>query len=471
MVSREKEYVLQNRWKLEGKSLIYFGIRKQPNVNKNRIKLKSKEVVFFENFLRGMYDEEDKIFIKFLRAGIVVPENGYLTTPKNLDEATYCKSCIANNYIIPGIEFDDDGLCPICADKDKPLNDSILPVKNTFDEIDKAYKKGRFDVALFYTGGKDSTYLLHYLSRELGLKVLALTLEIPSLSNNARQSIENAKRIFKNAEFVSRSIAEAELNAMYNKLFELQNNICACISLAHAVFYPLLVSERAPYLVLGNEPAQMSGLYYNRVGPKIAYLYRKYKIFSVLLNIGRLCLLKKPLRSGQREMLLLVKQLAYGDHFVKKIAGFRNQLISNVCESMDFIPNLKNTLKTAIKRSDRRAAMPSLIHIDMNEISENGVYDHEKIKGFLISECGYVAPERKTKSMHSSCSLEAAKDYSQFVSFYNMESQMIPFSALELIIASSKKNINREIALAELKFSFVLERPEVHVEMEKYAKR
>jgi hypothetical protein len=47
---------------------------------------------------------------------------------------------------------------------------------------------------------------------------------------------------------------------------------------------------------------------------------------------------------------------------------------------------------------------------------------------------------------------------------------MIPFSALELIIASSKKNLDREIALAELKYSFVLERPDVHVEMEKYAK-
>jgi hypothetical protein len=446
---------------------LYFGIRKQPNVNKNIVRLNKKEVIFFENFLRDKYDTNDKTFNKFLRAEIIVTENNYLTTPKTLDEAVFCKTCIANNYIIPGIEFDIDGLCPICADKDKPLNDSILPVKNTFNEADK---KGRFDVALFYTGGKDSTYLLYYLSENLGLKVLALTLEIPSLSNNARQSIENAKHIFKNAEFVSRSIAEADLNAMYKKLFELQNNICACISIAHAIFYPLLVSERIPYLVLGNEPAQMSGLYYNRVGPKIAYLYRKYKVFGIILNIGRLCILKKPLRSGQREMLLLVKQLAYGDHFVKKISGFKNQLISNVFEAMDCVPNMKITLRNAIERSDRMARMPSLIHIDMNKISENGIYDHEKIKSFIINECGYVAPERKTKSMHSSCSLEAAKDYSQFVNFYNMESQMIPFSALELIIASSQKNLDRETALAELRFSFVLERPGVHVEMEKYAK-
>jgi tRNA(Ile)-lysidine synthase TilS/MesJ len=35
--------------------------------------------------------------------------------------------------------------------------------------------KGRFDVAVFYTGGKDSTFLLYYLAKVKNLRVLALT--------------------------------------------------------------------------------------------------------------------------------------------------------------------------------------------------------------------------------------------------------------------------------------------------------
>lgn len=67
---------------------------------------------------------------------------------------------------------------------------SVLPL---VEEI-KPSKRSRFDVALFYTGGKDSTFLLYYLSKVKGLRVLALTWEIPFLSDCAKQSIEGAKK-------------------------------------------------------------------------------------------------------------------------------------------------------------------------------------------------------------------------------------------------------------------------------------
>jgi hypothetical protein len=461
-------YVLQSRWKIEGKHLIYYGIRKKPNLNKNKIKLTKKEADFWGGFVKGRFDIQDKIFKKFLVQRIIVLESEFIETPKTLDEAVFCKDCIANNYMIPGIEFNEAGLCPLCADTEENIV-SILPVKNTF--IRNENKKARFDVALFYTGGKDSTYLLHYLSRELGLKVLALTWELPYMSDNARQSIENAKKIFPNVEFISRRIAEVDIKPMFKKLFALQNNTCACTSIAHAIFYPLLCEERIPYLILGNEPAQMKGLYYNRIVPKIAYTLRDKKILNFLMNLGRLFLLKKPLKKGQREMLVLIKQLAYGDGFIKKISGNKNQLVSNVCLSMDCIPNLKKTLRRAIRKSDRNASMPAFCHIDLNDISENGIYNYNSVKEFLIAECGFVMPKSEHKILHTSCSVEAAKDYSQFIRFYDMESQIMPYSAIELIIAFSKNNITRDAAMDEIKHSFVLEQPDEHKVMEQYANK
>ncbi|MCL2502993.1 MAG: hypothetical protein FWE94_00015 [Coriobacteriia bacterium] len=459
-------YVLQNRWKLEDGQLIYYGIRKKPYLNKNTIRLTKKEIAFFRDLINGTCDTQSELFEAYVGQGIIVPEDKYVKTPGTLDDATFCKSCIANNYIIPGIEFDEEGLCPICADTEKHLV-SILPIQNVFQQSKN--RAGRFDVALFYTGGKDSTYLLYYLSKKLNLRVVALTWELPYMSDNARQSIENAHRLFPNVEFVSRRIADADLKPMFRKLLELQNNTCACTSIAHAIFYSLLCEERVPYVVLANEPAQMKALYYNRIVPKMAYTARDNKALDFLMNVGRLLLLKKPLKSGQREMLMLVRQLAYGDGLIKRLSGSKNQLVSNVCLSMDYIPNLKQNLKRAIRQSDRRALMPAFVHVDLNDISESDTYDYESVKEFLTAECGFVMPQSKHKILHTSCAVEAAKDYSQFKRFYDMESQIMPYSALELIIASTNNNIERDAAMEEIRHGLVLEQPHEHKVMQDYS--
>lgn len=76
-----------------------------------------------------------------------------------------------HDFIIPGLEFADDGLCAMCASVHiTKIFKSIVPI---IEKIPRS-KKSRFDVAVFYTGGKDSTYLLYYLSKVLHLRGLAL---------------------------------------------------------------------------------------------------------------------------------------------------------------------------------------------------------------------------------------------------------------------------------------------------------
>lgn len=76
--------------------------------------------------------------------------------------------------MIPGLEFNRNGLCPMCASATETAAfKSVLPLKYEFPQS----KKSRFDVAVFYTGGKDT-----------------LIWEIPFISPSARKSIENAKK-------------------------------------------------------------------------------------------------------------------------------------------------------------------------------------------------------------------------------------------------------------------------------------
>lgn len=264
-------YSLQSRWKLKGNQLVYYGLQNKENLFKNKIKISRRQAEIISSLPKELNQKELQLLGKLLNNQIVTTDE-IRKIPKSINEARFCKNCSANDFIIPGIEFDENGICPMCQtiDDTKELK-SIVPIVR---EIPRT-KKSRFDVALFYTGGKDSTYLLYYLAKVKKYRVLAMTWEIPYMSESARQSIENAKKYFDNVEFITRTVKQEDLRKVYKKLYKISENTCACPSLAYVLFYPEMVANRVPYFMAGNEPAQMLGLYYNSMAPKIAYTFGK----------------------------------------------------------------------------------------------------------------------------------------------------------------------------------------------------
>lgn len=438
-------YDIQSRWKLENNILRYYGLRNQPYLFNNTVKLSKKQIEIIKKLPCDLSTEEVKLLNDL--AGVqIVERDKKKAIPQSLDEARFCKTCVANDFIIPGIEFDSEGKCTICqsAGSTQDLK-SVVPVMNTFPRS----KKSRFDIAVFYTGGKDSTYLLYYLSKVLKLRVLALTWEIPYMSDSAGKSIENAKKMLDSVEFISRKVANDDLRKIYSKLYALSENTCACPSLAYVLFYPELVANKVPYFVAGNEPAQLLGLYFNHMAPKIAYTFAENKLLNTIFNIGRVLTLRPPLKKGQFHTLTTMKQLAYGDNPIKNLLGYSNQLVYNVCEAINEVPNITKPLKKAIRTSSRTGNIPAFVQVDFDDIC-GGTYEWRKIKETIITECGWVPPEQNDKGLHTSCKIEKCKEHSQFVRFYHMRSTMIPFSALEIALASRNKNLSRDEALAEL---------------------
>ena len=441
------KYILQNRWQLEGNKLIYYGIRKKPFLLKNEIRLNQNQRLVIEKVINGEVIEDIKVAQKLIDQGIIVEEKYLRITPKSLKEATYCVECSANDFIIPGLEFDDKGICPLCASKEETKElKSVVPI---IKDIPKS-KKSRFDVAVFYTGGKDSSFLLYYLAKVKKLRVLALTWEIPFMSSSARKSLENAKKRLNNVEFIVRTVNHNDLRKAYQRLYELNENTCACPSLAYVLFYPLLVNERVPYFILGNEPVQMKNLYYNNMAPKISYQFANSKFLIGLINFTRIITLRPPFKKGQFHALTTMKQLAYGDHILKKLSGYENKFVSNVIESIQEIDHIMKPLKRAIRNSSMTGNIPAFIHIDFDEISEGNVYDWRKIKDVLVDEIGWVSPDDDNKGLHTSCTIEKCKEYTQFMRFYHMKSKMIPFSSIEISLASRDKNISKEQAIYEI---------------------
>lgn len=441
-------YDIQSRWKLEDSALQYYGLRNQPNLFKNSIKLSNRQTQIVSRLPCTLTQAEMDTLGSLM--GVQIVEAAHKRKiPLSLEEAKFCKTCAANDFIIPGIEFDTDGKCPICQSVSQTKNlRSVVPVMNSFPKS----KKSRFDVAVFYTGGKDSTYLLYYLSKILNLHVLALTWEIPYMSESAKASIENAKKNLDSVEFIGRKISNDDLRKIYKKLYSLSENTCACPSLAYVLFYPELVINKVPYFVAGNEPAQLLGLYFNHMAPKIAYSFAENKALNALLNAGRILTLHPPFKKGQFQTLATMKQLAFGDSKIKNLAGYSNKLVHNMCEAINEVPSILNPLKKAIRTSSWSGNIPAFIQVDFDAIC-GGTYNWSKIKDTIIRECGWVAPEESDKGLHTSCKIEKCKEHSQFARFYHMRSSMIPFSALEIAIASQNKNLSREEAIAEINAS------------------
>lgn len=438
-------YYLQNRWKLCDNKLVYYGIRSGNNLNKNVLKLNKKQAKIISSLPCSLTAKQIKTLRNIIENGAVGDDTPRIT-PASLSEATFCKNCSANDFIIPGLQFNAEGLCPMCEHAERTAKlKSVVPILN---EIPRS-KKSRFDVAVFYTGGKDSTYLLYYLSEVKKLRVLALTWEIPYASESALKSIANAKRKLTNVEFITRTVCAEDMKRIYGKLYELNGNTCACPSLAYVLFYPVLADEKVPYFVAGNEPAQLTGLYFNRLAPELVYKFPDSRFLNFLINLGRILTFHPPLKRGQFHTLTTMKQLAYGTNKMLKLTGYKNELVENVTQAIHTVPDIVKPLKRALSRSSFSGNIPAFIQVDFDKIS-GGRYDWTSIKNLIAEKCGWVAPEDSGKGLHTSCKIERCKEYTQFIRFYNMQSTMIPFSAIEISLASRDKNISREQAVYEI---------------------
>ena len=166
-----------------------------------------------------------------------------------------------------------------------------------------------------------------------------------------------------------------------------------------------------------------------------------------------------------------MKQLAYGDNPFKKISGYTNELVSNVVTAIHEVPQIVKPLKRAIRRSSWSGNIPRFVQVDFDVLAQ-GKYDWRKVKDVITEQCGWVAPNNSVKGLHTSCKIEKCKEHSQFKRFYNMTSSMIPFSALEIALASSMGNVPREQALEEMKtaLGFTLDEIDECAYMKEYIK-
>ncbi len=103
-----------------------------------------------------------------------------------------CKiCCISENF--PGAQLDADSVCRDCR-QFKLQNDPDAQIRRNQANIEKAIAerrgKGKYDVIVAYSGGKDSSFSLLYLQETYDLKVLAFLVDNNFVSDQAKRNAD-----------------------------------------------------------------------------------------------------------------------------------------------------------------------------------------------------------------------------------------------------------------------------------------
>ncbi len=102
-------------------------------------------------------------------------------------ELRRCTKCLLPETF-PGISFDDQGVCSICREYKKKK----IKGENALKEIlEKNRRAGsEYDCIVPLSGGRDSCYMIHYMVKEMGLKVVAYTYDWGMVTDLARRNIQ-----------------------------------------------------------------------------------------------------------------------------------------------------------------------------------------------------------------------------------------------------------------------------------------
>lgn len=106
----------------------------------------------------------------------------------------YCKKCIMPETY-PGITFNEEGICNFCLNY-KPFH-KYLGKDKLVEVLKFGSKTGKYDCVVPMSGGKDSTFILYYAVRQLGLLPIAVSYDSGFQTELAKENMRNACKILR----------------------------------------------------------------------------------------------------------------------------------------------------------------------------------------------------------------------------------------------------------------------------------
>jgi asparagine synthetase B (glutamine-hydrolysing) len=163
-----------------------------------------------------------------------------------------CKRCILPETV-PFIEFDANGLCNFCNSHTPQRYQGRQALEVRAEKLKAARRNGGADCLFTLSGGRDSSYGLHYAVRELGLKPIAYTYDWGMITDLARRNQARMCGALKVEHIlVSADIAEKRANIRRNVSAWLQQPVLGMI--------PLFMAGDKQYFYYANDLGKKLGL-------------------------------------------------------------------------------------------------------------------------------------------------------------------------------------------------------------------
>ena len=181
----------------------------------------------------------------------------------------YCKRCcVPETY--EGISFDDMGICAACQSAEQKIHINWAEREKELRrilEFHKENKKGPYDCVIGISGGKDSTFQLHVLTKVYGMNPLAVTFSHNWYTETGKQNLWNAIEKF-NVDHLMFTPRRGLVNQLAKKSLGVIGDACwHCHAGIGAFVLQTAVRYNIPLIVWGESIAEASGraTYYNPV--------------------------------------------------------------------------------------------------------------------------------------------------------------------------------------------------------------
>jgi N-acetyl sugar amidotransferase len=105
----------------------------------------------------------------------------------------YCKKCVVSNQR-PRIIFDSEGVCSACRYSEEKNQVIDWKTRNkALEELCDKYRRndGRYDIVVPCSGGKDASYVAHFLKTQYGMHPLTVTWAPFIYTDIGRQNLES----------------------------------------------------------------------------------------------------------------------------------------------------------------------------------------------------------------------------------------------------------------------------------------
>lgn len=252
----------------------------------------------------------------------------------------------------PGISFDECDICSVCS-QDGGQTTAYSGMAALKERIRKILSQPRYadrpyDAAVAFSGGRDSTYLLHFAKNELGLNILAVTLLHRFMP---QETIDAAERICHELHIDHRVITNQALNdygAMCVKAWaerpEAASLVTFCTGCRYGIkrMIPSFCKEHGiPLLLVGNTRMEQMSYRQDLLSADPAHPTALNKVRGYL---G--CIARNPALLGNARCAC-VQAYEFSYPLIRKL--IRNRQVTVLAPFRDYVEIPEEVLTTALR--------------------------------------------------------------------------------------------------------------------------